>query len=503
MTARDSTEKERKYDPRLRSRIPELTAIPGVDHVGEASETLLEAVYYDTGTLELAARGMTLRRRTGGSDPGWHLKLPVSPDSLTEIQNPLGQPDHVPAELLDHLAAITRGRELSPVARLSTRRSTYPLYGADGKHLADFTDDDVHAVPLGGLGPETQWHEWEFELVRATPKLFSAAKPALKTAGAVPSAHPSKLARALDGSWPEAKATRTNPARKNGPVRDVVTSYVGAQIRQLLTYDPGVRTGAPDSVHQMRSAARRTRSVLRTYRTLFDRETGAGLERELQWLGRVLGRPRDAEVIRERILAHLNNLPDAEAASPALGQLEHELDTTYNAGYQRALTTLNSQRYYRLLDALERVRDTPPTKAKAARKARKSSARLVNKAARRLDKAHQAAKKSQGTTGHDTALHQVRKDAKRLRHAAESAAAIHGKRARTLEKTSHRIQRVLGDHQDSVVARELLHRLAAAPDMAAGTAAVYQALIEQETETAANAEAAYRNLRKKARGRRI
>ena len=501
MRTRDSAETERKYDPG--SRLPELAAIPGVDHVGDTSETRLAAVYYDTGSLELAARGMTLRRRTGGTDPGWHLKVPTGPDSRTEIHSPLVQPDHVPAELLDYLAAITRGRELSPVARLSTRRSTHPLHGPDGEHLADFTDDLVHAVPLHGLGPETQWREWEIELVHATPKLFSAAKPSLKAAGAVPSAHASKLARALNGSWPNDKTDSTRPARKKGPVSDVVTSYTGAQIRELLTHDPGVRSGTPDSVHQMRSVARRIRSVLRTYRNLFDKNTVIGLERELQWLGRVLGRPRDTEVIRERILGHLNDLPEAEAAGPVRGQLEHELDTTYNAGYQRALTTLDSHRYYRLLDALEHFRDTPPTTSKAKRKASKASARAVNKAARRLDKAHRAAKKTKGTTGHDAALHQVRKDAKRLRHAAESVTAIHGKRARTLEKTSHRIQLILGDHQDAVVARELLQRLAAAPDMAAGTTAVYQALIEQETQTAANTETAYRKLRKKARDRRL
>ena len=38
---------------------------------------MLEAVYYDTPNLRLLAEGVTLRRRTGGEDAGWHLKLPV------------------------------------------------------------------------------------------------------------------------------------------------------------------------------------------------------------------------------------------------------------------------------------------------------------------------------------------------------------------------------------------------------------------------------------------
>ncbi|WP_242418751.1 CYTH domain-containing protein, partial [Frankia sp. CpI1-P] len=36
----------------------------------------LDAVYYDSDDLRLARNQITLRRRTGGHDAGWHLKLP-------------------------------------------------------------------------------------------------------------------------------------------------------------------------------------------------------------------------------------------------------------------------------------------------------------------------------------------------------------------------------------------------------------------------------------------
>jgi CHAD domain-containing protein len=61
----------------------------------------------------------------------------------------------------------------------------------------------------------------------------------------------------------------------------------------------------------------------------------------------------------------------------------------------------------------------------------------------------------------DAALHEVRKSAKRLRYAAEAAASIHGKRARRLARAAERIQQVLGEHQDSLVTRELLLDLGA------------------------------------------
>jgi CHAD domain-containing protein len=60
-----------------------------------------------------------------------------------------------------------------------------------------------------------------------------------------------------------------------------------------------------------------------------------------------------------------------------------------------------------------------------------------------------------------TMLHSARKAAKRARYAAELRGPTDkGKRAKRTVKQYKAIQRVLGDHQDSVVASATLHRLA-------------------------------------------
>jgi CHAD domain-containing protein len=59
-------------------------------------------------------------------------------------------------------------------------------------------------------------------------------------------------------------------------------------------------------------------------------------------------------------------------------------------------------------------------------------------------------------------LHEVRKEAKRTRYAAEAASPVLGKRAKRLAARAESVQEVLGEHQDSVVAREELRRLGAA-----------------------------------------
>lgn len=131
------------------------------------------------------------------------------------------------------------------------------------------------------------------------------------------------------------------------------------------------------------------------------------------------------------------------------------------------------------------------------------TAKLVNRAAERVERSRRAVKRSAGRTSRDTALHEVRKDAKRLRHAGESVTEIHGKRAVKLTKSAGRLQTVLGDHQDSVMATALLGRLAATPDLTADTDLGFQGLLEMEERIARKTEKKARKAGKKLRGLRL
>ena len=63
---------------------------------------------------------------------------------------------------------------------------------------------------------------------------------------------------------------------------------------------------------------------------------------------------------------------------------------------------------------------------------------------------------AEDSTDRDSAFHEARKKAKRLRYAAESATSVLGKRARTLAADTKQLQETLGIHQDTVVARQRL-----------------------------------------------
>ncbi|MEO7982021.1 MAG: CYTH domain-containing protein, partial [Sporichthyaceae bacterium] len=143
-------EVERKFDLAPDQEVPDLARGP-VAVVGEPVVTELVATYFDTAHLALAAAGITLRRRTGGSDAGWHLKLPKVGDARVELHRPLGRGTRtVPKQLLDQVRAVVRDHALAPVAGLRTTRVERHLFDADGVDLAVVADDTVEAERLTG-----------------------------------------------------------------------------------------------------------------------------------------------------------------------------------------------------------------------------------------------------------------------------------------------------------------------------------------------------------------
>ena len=166
----------------------------------------LAATYYDTQDERLLASKITLRRRTGGTDEGWHLKLPAGQDARRELREPLSAgPDEaggVPERLAERVADVTGGLPLAPIAVLDTDRTVVTLTGRDGRVVAEIADDLVSARRVAGsaevtAGQPQRWREIEIEVPVAWPRLQQAAADLLRAAGARPAGHGSKLARLL------------------------------------------------------------------------------------------------------------------------------------------------------------------------------------------------------------------------------------------------------------------------------------------------------------------
>jgi inorganic triphosphatase YgiF len=197
----EHVETELKFEVALDFVLPDLGGLGGGVAVSAPEVYHLVATYFDTADLRLAKSRITLRRRTGGSDAGWHLKLPVAVGTRRELQVPLGDDAAaVPALLTAQVAACIRDEPLRVVAVLETRRTVRRLTGPGGETLAEVADDAVTGrVPGAGDAPgePATWREIEVELVTGRPEILATAGARLRAAGARPSSSASKLGRLL------------------------------------------------------------------------------------------------------------------------------------------------------------------------------------------------------------------------------------------------------------------------------------------------------------------
>jgi CHAD domain-containing protein len=467
-------EVERKFDVGESTGPPSFAGLADIIRVERPPAESLDAVYFDTPARDLASKRITLRRRTGGIDAGWHLKLPAGPDARTEVHAPLGDPngsrdgseEDVPTELLDVVLAIVRDRPLRPVARISTTRGVHLLHGADDAVLAEFCDDQVtasRAATPDAPAVEQRWREWELELVGAETniELLDKLSDRLLGAGATPAGHGSKLARVL-GTTPN-----------DLPTADRLHRAVAEQLDELLVWDRAVRAEADDAVHQMRVTTRKIRSLLQASPDSFGISDDTSILDELRELANVLGEARDAEVLAERYRSALDKLPPQLVRGPVRERLVDGAERRYQAGLRHSLAVLRSPWYFRLLDTLEAVvAQDPPTDQGSAPAAVAAASKRVRKAAKA---ARQAADEDL-----DDAIHRIRKRAKRLRYIAAATGA------KKVSRRAKKVQSLLGDHQDSVVSCAHLTQQADAAHAAGEDTFSYGLLYQQEIELALN-----------------
>ncbi|GGL69568.1 CHAD domain-containing protein [Streptomyces fumigatiscleroticus] len=476
---------ERKYDSD-ESGLPDLTGIAGVAAVIDKGVVELDATYYDTADERLAASSITLRRRTGGSDAGWHLKFPVAQDVRDEIHAPLS--DTVPRTLAALVRSRVRGTPLLPLVRLRSERDLRDLVDVDGRLLAEVSVDTVHAERLTGDGSTAQWTEIEIELAEGgDPKLLDKAEKRLRKAGVRPCAAPSKLARALAETAPP---RRRLPAPAE-PVTagDHVLAYVREQRDALVELDPAVRRDVPDSVHRMRVATRRARSAFRSYGKVLDRAVTDPIGEELKWLAGELGVGRDQEVLTERLSAAVSTLPRALLTGPVRTRLRTWAHARRGGSRRRLIAVLDGRRYLDLLDALDALLADPPLLRAAARPPEKVILAAVRNDLDRLAALIEQALATPPGTHRDLALHEARKKTKRTRYAAEAAITALGEPAADLARAMKSLQNLLGDHQDSVMAREALRELARQAHAAGESTFTYGVLYGREEQRAAADEA--------------
>lgn len=494
------TETEIKFDAPAGTVLPHLGRIPQVARTVTPDQDELEAEYFDTAGLRLVRAGITLRRRTGGEDASWTLKLPAGPDTRREVRLPLGRAGRrVPAELARLVRAYTRDEPLRPVVQMTTGRRRLILLGEDGESLAEVAVDDVRARTMGDTTAARQWQEIEVELTGGDRALLTAASQALGRHGLRPASHSTKLERALglDLSGPDTR--RLTPSSSS---RNVVQAYLRTQAEMLKALDPLVRRDEPDSVHQMRVASRRLRSTLQAFGEVIPRAQTERLAAELKWLAGVLGQARDGEVLAGHLEDGLSRFPAEQVIGPVQARLQVHFAPQRAAARTTLLRALDSQRYFALLDRLDDLIADPPAGPSASLAARDVLPAAVRRAYRRTARRMRLARRAPAGTASDMALHETRKAAKRARYAGEVASGALGSKAAKFSRQMKKMQSVLGDHQDTVIARQAERELGIGAHLAGENAFSYGLLYGQDAGEANRLRARARRTWKQASRKR-
>jgi CHAD domain-containing protein len=496
--AQSHREVETKYDVDDATSLPDLRDLPGVARVAGPAAHRLEATYFDTADLALARNGITLRRRTGGDDAGWHLKLPVD-GARQEIHAALGRSTRTPPIALRRIVrGVVRDRPIEAIATLVTDRSVVSLLGADGSLLALVCDDRVQSTKPGAGGEEEHaWREWEVEQHAARRKLVKATDRLLRASGARPSTQSSKFGRVVrHGSGTE--TVTFHPEGKQTTERELIGRHLVSLTAELHRLDPLARADVPDAVHQLRTACRRLRGILATFEKSFDQEATDPVRDELRWIRDLLGRPRDLEVLRARLTGHVAAEPE-ELVRGRPGQwIDSQLAAAHRAAHRDALDAMASERYFALVDVLDSWRDAPPWAGRRDRPAHKRLARSLEAAWADLERA--VARASEASDAErPVLLHEVRKAAKRTRFAADTLEPVLGADARAMAHAAKGIQRVLGEHHDTVVAAHQLLELADAAHAAGRDTVTFGVLTARMAAETAEHERSFERVWDKAR----
>lgn len=193
-------EREAKFD------VPEDFALPSLDIPARGIRSvdrgthLLDAVYWDTASLQLLQHRIGLRHRTrDGVDGRWTLKGAareaggVLEREEVEVD---GRPETLPAELRHRLPSEARDA-LIPVAHLRTQRHVHDLLDGSDQRWAELADDSVTVVD--GDRVVATFREVEVEMTRDNADtLLPPILERLRAAGARRPARSAKYVRALE-----------------------------------------------------------------------------------------------------------------------------------------------------------------------------------------------------------------------------------------------------------------------------------------------------------------
>lgn len=266
------------------------------------------------------------------------------------------------------------------------------------------------------------------------------------------------------------------------PAQAVLCRICLRQLEAVERHLAGARTGRdPEELHDLRVAARRTRTLLSEFRKFFPPVALAHFRGEFRWVGEVTGPVRDLDVYLERFPDYQKLLP--EEAAGALVPFQRFLRRHRRQEQRRLARRLASRRLRRLLGewrALLVSGGAEPWPEIAGEAAGEVGRRRTWKLYRRFVRQGEAI----GAGSPDSELHRLRITGKKLRYLVEFFRDSYPPgEIEVLVKAMKAIQDFLGDYQDCTVQQARLaefdRRMAAEGGLSPETHAALGLLVER------------------------
>jgi len=478
---------ERKFEVDANVQLPDFGAFSGVKSCTPVEREGLVALYFDTADLTLARNRIVVRRRSGGHDAGWHVKVQAREDERTEFHSPLsGGIARVPESLLAAAGVDVATTELIPIVVLRTDRLRRLFLGPAGETVGEFCADTVHAERLVGPPLSSSWREWELEAVPASRQFLGTWSAALVAKGATSATYPSKLVRALGARKSLDELPSLGPASGEG---GLVSDFFSRQRAKIIVSAVGAELNDPDAIHDVRVACRTVRAVARALHHFSDSAQFTKSEEDCRWLAEQVGTWRDVHIIYAGIHAFIESQSPGEV-SDEFSQLLKDEELARSGGAElEAKQALASHRFGELTNRLTELvtgNRVPPGRSPQSEKklCRKLLVRDVERMERQMAKLRHES--STGTLSYEE-LHGLRRQVKRQRYLAEFCSAGLPGRAAKVALAARALQEELGGIQDLVVIRKELKRISLTiedrPDLVAEISAARSAL-KAQVETA-------------------
>lgn len=245
---------------------------------------------------------------------------------------------------------------------------------------------------------------------------------------------------------------------KPATARDLIGDYLSEQCTVIIDAEAELRAGE-NVIHQTRVAVRRLRSTIRVFSELFDPSEAAHLEEELVWWAGLLGTVRDMDILAQRQVALLDELPAELILGPVASTIQAEIAVQRKQAVDAMLEALDSERYRKFIGLIHHWRADPAFTA-AANASPKSIDSAIKNAKKKVDKRlSRAVAARRAEEASDEMFHRARKASKRHRYAVEAALPLWGSKADKIISQRKDLQDLLGNHQDSIVSAAFLREL--------------------------------------------